>query len=984
MFSVNNKKRHNGDNNRNKLVKFLLPRFTSLFPPLLASLFFILPAKAACAKNSNIIGMIFGELQWQMCRAEMTTEKETPLMKAAEEGNTKKVQELIAAGAEVNAVYGEHYVRTTALLEAVKEGHTEVVKLLLDAGAKPDLKDGECNTALMYAVNMDNAQEMVRLLLEAGASPRTKNLEGENALGMVLQCKVNDNLLPFLKARVWLSSRQKNKALSMAVCQDMETFKAAIEAGARPKEETLLKAAQCGQADIVRFLISKKININARDSMKEKAKTPLMWAAENGHLEVVQALTSAGAEIDARALPQESWERVYYHDSKEKSKFLAGETALVLAIRASARYEFLSRKLAVIQALLQAGADVNINSWKYEQWDLSPPSSKGYTPLIIAAETWCPPEVIKALIAAGADLKARHGKQVMDILLCNENISEDNDVELVRELIKAGANVNTRCDYNNYDKVFTYNSRHGGETPLMVAARGGSAEIVQMLIDAGADVNAQNEKNNNQTALILATREGHAEVVKVLLAAGADKTARLTKEEHKDIFKADVSQADPGYTLLMLAFMPLRGSLYYKEYTPHPQVIKALIEAGVDVNAQNIKGETALYLAAKRGDTEAVKMLLAAGAEVNTQDNYNKETPLNQAARRDHTEIVKALIAAGADVNAKDEDNSTALMSAAYCGKIEIVQMLLAAGADVNAQRYYYNSTALMDATDCRRTETVKALIAAGADVNAKNKNNDTALMLASNGDYSGLRGFANEYYKAYTEIALALIAAGADVNIKNKDDETALIRAINNGYTEIALALIKAGADVSAKDDDNETALMRATSRDNAEIVRALIAAGADVNAKDNKTLLMKAAYQKNTEIVRVLIAAGADVNAKGYHNGTALMSAVGNAETLQMLIAAGADVNAKDDDNETALMRAVYNAEIVQMLIAAGADVNAKDDDNDTALMRAARWGHTKTVRVLLAAGADVNAKNNDNKTALDMAQTDEIAALLRRAKK
>jgi ankyrin repeat protein len=103
---------------------------------------------------------------------------------------------------------------------------------------------------------------------------------------------------------------------------------------------------------------------------------------------------------------------------------------------------------------------------------------------------------------------------------------------------------------------------------------------------------------------------------------------------------------------------------------------------------------------------------------------------LMDAARTGNAEAVKALLAAGADVNARGEYGFTALMAAAKC-YTEAVKALLAAGADVNAKDADGN-TALMAAAKKGRTppETVKALLAAGADINAKNNKGETALMI--------------------------------------------------------------------------------------------------------------------------------------------------------------------------------------------------------------------------------------------------------------
>ena len=164
------------------------------------------------------------------------------------------------------------------------------------------------------------------------------------------------------------------------------------------------------------------------------------------------------------------------------------------------------------------------------------------------------------------------------------------------------------------------------EWPMFSAAALGYLEVVRMLLEAGADMNAENQ--DRSTALMFAAHNGHLEVVQVLLEAGADKNAA----------KQD------GATALMLA-----------AEDGHLEVVQLLLEAGADKNAATQDGTTALMLAARDGHFEVVRMLLEAGAETNaaTQDG---ETALMAAARDGHLEVVQVLLKAGADKSAATQD----------------------------------------------------------------------------------------------------------------------------------------------------------------------------------------------------------------------------------------------------------------------------------------------------------------------------------------
>lgn len=187
-----------------------------------------------------------------------------------------------------------------------------------------------------------------------------------------------------------------------------------------------------------------------------------------------------------------------------------------------------------------------------------------------------------------------------------------------------------------------------------------------------------------------------------------------------------------------------------------------------------------------------------------------------------------------------------------------------------------------------------------------------------------------------------ALLAKGADANAKDKDGNTALIVASDMSHDEAKGTLVvqEAYLDTSAKGGErilSERVLSKATPAavpdiTYGEIIKTLIAQGADVNAKANNgvTALMRASWKGHGEIVKILIAQGANVNAKTNSGATALMMASrkGHIEIVKILLANSVDVNAKDNDGYTALTMASLkrNNEIVQLLKEVGAKEGEK----------------------------------------------------------
>ena len=160
--------------------------------------------------------------------------------------------------------------------------------------------------------------------------------------------------------------------------------------------------------------------------------------------------------------------------------------------------------------------------------------------------------------------------------------------------------------------------------------------------------------------------------------------------------------------------------------------VEQLLQKPLDPNRRgpSPQPEWPMFSAAALGYLEVVRMLLEAGADMNAE-NQDRSTALMFAAHNGHLEVVQVLLEAGADKNAAKQDGATALMFAAHNGHLEVVQVLLEAGADKNAAKQD-GATALMLAAEDGHLEVVQVLLEAGADKNAAKQDGATALMLAA------------------------------------------------------------------------------------------------------------------------------------------------------------------------------------------------------------------------------------------------------------
>lgn len=301
----------------------------------------------------------------------------------------------------------------------------------------------------------------------------------------------------------------------------------------------------------------------------------------------------------------------------------------------------------------------------------------------------------------------------------------------------------------------------------------------------------------------------------------------------------------------------------------------------------------------------------------------------------------------------------------------------------------------LSKAASAGDSQKVEEMIEAGADVNFIDKEGDTALIRASQGE-------------SY-DIVFMLLQAEANPNIQGKHKRSALMTASDGGFDFIVETLIKGGADGNLADESGLTPLMIACVQGYEKIVSILLEAEVDVEAKmdDGATALMAACLSGNQDIIKILLQKNVNINAVDIENRTALIMAAiqGHAELISILLDANAQTDIVSNEGKNAfdyaldlnkleailLLKAVdkflsaaidANTHLLSELIEVGVDINSRNEAGQSALMLASKYGQLEVVRFLLAKGATVAGKCNANMTALDYAVREsytEISVLL-----
>ncbi|KAL9632949.1 MAG: hypothetical protein Q9164_004994 [Protoblastenia rupestris] len=317
-------------------------------------------------------------------------------------------------------------------------------------------------------------------------------------------------------------------------------------------------------------------------------------------------------------------------------------------------------------------------------------------------------------------------------------------------------------------------------TTLHAASAGGHKKIVEILLEKGADINAQGGYYGN--ALQAASFRGH--------------------EQIPDI------DAQGRYHGNALQAASLGG---------HEQIVQLLLQKGADINAQSGNYSNALQAASYKGHEQIVQLLLQKGADINAQGGRYGNA-LQAASSRGHEQIVQLLLQKGADINAQGGDFGNALQAASSGYNEQIVQLLLQKGADINAQGGYYDN-ALQAASFRGHEQIVQLLLQKGADINAQGRYYGNVLQAASS--------------RGHEQIVQLLLQKGADINAQGGYYGNALQAASFRGDEQIVQLLLQKGADINAQGGDFGNALQAASFRGYEQIVQLLLQKGADINAQ-------------------------------------------------------------------------------------------------------------------------------------------------------
>ncbi|XP_055848926.1 putative ankyrin repeat protein RF_0381 [Episyrphus balteatus] len=573
-----------------------------------------------------------------------------------------------------------------------------------------------------------------------------------------------------------------------------------------------------------------------------------------------------------------------------------------------------------------------------------------------------------------------HNSVAHGYILLLKSIKLKNN-EITELLLNEGSRVNRKR-----------NKRMPSNTPLHLAIENGDLKLTEMLLDNGADINANNV--NGLSPLVLAISKKKEEIIDLIIRKRSDCINDRCKEGICPLHAA----AEHGLSHVIQKLLQNGANvdvktaaectaLQYVCRKGNLEIIELLLNNNANINPRTHHTWAPLYLAIDNCHVDAAKLLMIRGANINNKSKNGKTVlscaiekclwlvedilkyspDINNASNKKsfkfaarhknefYYTIVKSLIRYGFSVEPTDINDTALLRNAIKMGYIKIIQDLIKHGLDLT----YNKSTFLLIAVKNKQLELAELFVAHGADVNSTNNDGRPLIF------YSVQNSDVNMYK--------LLVQHGADVN-----EYPELLRlAIKGECKEIFDHLLENKVDIDAADEYGRTPLHFTVSR----------ILSYDMNFPKNDTELDEAigeynSYQPNikirTEIAKILLDKGVNIHAKTYINrSTALHIACeeGFANLVEILLEYQADVNCVSVDG-TPLHCAAGNRHdsqcIIEILLANKANINSKNENGDTALHIALQNNNTYIVETLVKNGADIDSKNNMYVTPLHKAIT------------
>lgn len=747
--------------------------------------------------------------------------------------------------------------------------------LLLDHSVEP----GNFSLALVEAARGDHVETLLLLLKRFTPSQPTL----QDAIKAAASCSGENSLLVLLEYAS--GSVEKVEWLPDLLC----------------------RAAWLGLENVVTYLVRSGAEPNPPTPFH--GMSPLHLAARNKHTSVANVLLKRNASLTCKALSGENVLQtacIYGHPeivrlvAQAKSDLETEDEAGSVPLHYACR----NGHHQVVKVMLEAGADKNRGK-------------KGIQPLITTTKRGYI-ECCRSLLKYGANVKVKPDDYPPILQLA----VDVGSVELVKLFVDHGAEID---------------EEDGNTTALSCAAQNGSTDIVTYLIQGNADVNRPKEAEFSP--VYLAACNGHADILESLVKAGADVNT-MSSDDGRGPLHIAYDFPDVARVLLKNGAELNRASssrppLLLASRHNYPEVVKVYLQYKPNLEIEHPNGMTALSMATAQGNSEIVRLLLEAGANVNHL-TQNKEFPLQYclAGFNDFKEdILRALLEYSPSLNLVDADGDTALNCLTPETPVSFIRLLINAGADpeiCNKSGW----TPICMAVIANNIDVVKYLLSKKVRVNIAAENGGPLHLACS------IRSF---------ELTKILVDGGADVNFVTSGNIGTPLHStydwIFDGEDEVI------GGEVNGQNGVNDP--IHIDDQEVDEVNGQDKAYNQDTKNDRENLFRINPRERAKKQIIEYLIEAGAGVNVFGGRFGYPLNAAClhGTPDIIKSLLDKRARLDVEDGMGRRPVHLAAYRTlDHFELTLDGATNLSVKDKLERTPLHYAVMSGQVELVRRVL----------------------------------
>lgn len=724
------------------------------------------------------------------------------------------------AGTGINAPMDAQ--ERTALHMAVADNDEIALRRLLRIGANPNQPDKQGQPPLFEAVTHKRLHMLETLGHNSNTQMRDK--AGRSLIDWAIEQKAGVEMFHALRAiRVPLDAnlRTKRTALHTAAEQGaVDMLDTLLEAGLgintkdKDGNTPLLLAAKAGQVEMMKKLIDAGANPNMRNN---DIQSPLYVAAESGNVAAVDLLLaepSVRTEVNSHAEYKTGWTPLMVAAVKNHAEIIDKLFAVGADVNQTDNQNRNSLFIAAVNGKLDAAKKLTALGADARK---SPVSNNNRSPMVHWVHNDNYREMLAVLISAGADINATDGSGQTALHRACDGMHGDK----IKTLLSLGANPNIVNEFGQrpIDELMdNYNYRNDEMLPIMTA-----------LLDKGASADLSPMAEIETSPMHIATQHGHSKTVAMMLQHNAQVDAHDRTYSRKTPLMIAVEQGKLDIAEMLVAHgaNPLktdnmkRNALHIAAHHGNPKVLEFILGLpGIDVNAVDGLGRTALHHACLREKPEAAKILMAHGASCTAYDAEGM-TALHSAMVLGNSDMLQAYDEAQgsfSDWDARTRESGDTLLHAAVRGGMEMsIEKLLSLGADLTLTDMQGRSP-LHLAIELEKTDLALMLV---SNVTARKISLDTLV---------DMKGHTPLHTAAMTDnsrIAAQLVAAGADVTLTDSDGNSALHLAVQRNNYDVAEFLVnKKQVSVLQANEAGETALQLGMTTKNERLFNMLLSA--------------------------------------------------------------------------------------------------------------------------------------------------------------